>query len=163
MAYLLDSDTLIAAKNEFYRFNFCPGYWDWILRENTLGKVFIIDRIRDELTKGNDDLVTWVKSNSKQLSISTPEDVSNSLTIVSKWASSQRYMDAAVNSFLSGVDYYLIAYAHSLKYTVVTREVSQQNSLSRIKIPDVCRGIGVMCITPFQMLEDEKARFVLDS
>gem|GEM_PF-6918350 len=34
MAYLLDSDVLIRAKNDHYGFDFCPGFWDWLEAAN---------------------------------------------------------------------------------------------------------------------------------
>ena len=36
------------------------------------------------------------------------------------------------------------------------------NSIKKIKIPDVCKGLGIDCMTPFEMLRREKARFILD-
>ena len=30
MTDLLDADTLIDAKNRYYDFDVCPGFWDWI-------------------------------------------------------------------------------------------------------------------------------------
>jgi hypothetical protein len=30
MAYLLDSNVFIQAKNLHYGFDFCPAFWDWI-------------------------------------------------------------------------------------------------------------------------------------
>ena len=44
MAYLLDSNTFIVAKNTYYSMDFCPGYWEWIIRENGAGNVFSIER-----------------------------------------------------------------------------------------------------------------------
>ena len=32
--YLLDTDTLIRAKNEHYGFDLCPGYWNWLDNEH---------------------------------------------------------------------------------------------------------------------------------
>jgi hypothetical protein len=43
---------------------------------------------------------------------------------------------------------------------VVTHEVPS-TSLKRIKIPDACVGLGVRCVSPFEMLRNERARFVL--
>jgi len=34
VAYLLDSDVLIRAKNDHYGFDFCPGFWDWLEAAN---------------------------------------------------------------------------------------------------------------------------------
>jgi hypothetical protein len=48
MAYLLDADVFIQAKNLHYGFSFCPAFWDWITRENGAGKVFSIEKVRDE-------------------------------------------------------------------------------------------------------------------
>jgi Domain of unknown function (DUF4411) len=42
MAYLLDSNIFIQAKNLHYGFDFCPAFWDWILRQNAGGSVFSI-------------------------------------------------------------------------------------------------------------------------
>lgn len=31
----------------------------------------------------------------------------------------------------------------------------------KIKIPDACIGMGIKCMTPYEMLRTERARFVL--
>ncbi|WP_448218276.1 DUF4411 family protein [Endozoicomonas sp. 2B-B] len=33
MQYLLDANTFIQAKNQYYAMDICPGYWDWLERE----------------------------------------------------------------------------------------------------------------------------------
>ena len=55
MAYLLDSDVFIQAKNLHYGFDFCPGFWDWIDMANAAGTVISIENVRIELLGGNDD------------------------------------------------------------------------------------------------------------
>jgi len=42
----------------------------------------------------------------------------------------------------------------------VTHEVPA-GSRRKIKIPDACIGLGIKCVTPYEMLRLEKARFVL--
>lgn len=37
MAYLLDSNIFIQAKNLHYGFDFCPAFWGWILQQNASG------------------------------------------------------------------------------------------------------------------------------
>lgn len=32
MAYLLDANVFITAKNLHYGFDFCPAFWDWLDR-----------------------------------------------------------------------------------------------------------------------------------
>ena len=83
MAYLLDADVFIRAKNLHYGLDFCPAFWD-----------------------------------------------------------------------------YLVAQAHAGKHTVVTHEVPTA-SVRKIKIPDACIGLDIKCMTPYEMLRRERARFIL--
>jgi hypothetical protein len=82
------------------------------------------------------------------------------LGAVSSWTTNQRYDPAAVNTFLQVADYYLVAHALSHGHTVVTHE-TPAFSAKKIKIPNVCIGLDIKCMTPFEMLRVEKARFVL--
>lgn len=157
MPYLLDSNAFIEAKNDYYRFSFCPGYWSWILTQNTNGNVFSIDKVKHEIMRGDDELVTWIKKDAKDVFIKAPKNIDVSLAIVAEWTNNQYFKPAAISTFFSSADYFLIAYAHALDYIVVTREMPDLNSKKRVKIPDVCVGINVNYTSPFQMLEDEKA------
>ena len=71
----------------------------------------------------------------------------------------QGFEPAAVNTFLQ-VASYLIAHALADQLVVVTHELPS-NSTKRIKIPNVCAGLNLSFMTPYQMLRHEKARFVL--
>ncbi|MGA3028265.1 MAG: DUF4411 family protein [Bryobacteraceae bacterium] len=55
-----------------------------------------------------------------------------------------------------------MAQALAGQHTVVTHEVPSA-SIRKIKIPDACIGLGIRCMTPFEMLRRERARFVLGS
>jgi hypothetical protein len=48
MAYLLDSNVFIQAKNLHYGFDFCPVFWEWIGQSHAAGTVFSIDKVADE-------------------------------------------------------------------------------------------------------------------
>jgi len=82
------------------------------------------------------------------------------LARVSAWAAGQNYEPAAVATFLQQADYYLVGQAIALGHTVVTHEVAS-TSTKKIKIPDACIGLGVRCVTPYEMLRTSRARFVL--
>lgn len=62
MRYLLDANCFIEAKNRYYSFDFCPGFWKWLDQQNQLGVVYSIDDIGIELARGHDDLATWTKT-----------------------------------------------------------------------------------------------------
>ncbi|WP_122828782.1 DUF4411 family protein, partial [Pseudomonas viridiflava] len=61
MKHLLDSNTLIEAKNRYYGMTICPGYWSWIVQQHQALEIASIVQVRDELARGNDDLTQWVK------------------------------------------------------------------------------------------------------
>jgi len=84
------------------------------------------------------------------------------LASVSTWVAGRHYEPAAVNTFLQVADYYLVAHALAFGHTVVTHEVPS-TSTKRIKIPEPCIGLGIKCMTPFEMLRRERARFVLEA
>ena len=43
MAYLLDANVFMQAKNLHYGFDFCPAFWDWLIEANAAGKVLSIE------------------------------------------------------------------------------------------------------------------------
>ena len=61
MAYLLDANVFISAKDLHYGFDFCPAFWDWLIKENLAGKVYSIERVGDELVAGDDELADWAR------------------------------------------------------------------------------------------------------
>jgi hypothetical protein len=160
MAYLLDADVFIQAKNLHYGLDFCPAFWDWMLRSHEADAVFSVEKVGDELTAGGDELADWAKARGDRFFVKPDQQTLTSLAVVSAWATTQTYQPSAVATFLQLGDYYLVGQAHAGGHTVVTHEVPSA-SVKRIKIPDACIGVGVKCITPFEMLRLERARFIL--
>jgi len=160
MAYLLDANIFIQAKNLHYGLDFCPAFWDWLIAQNQARKVFSIERVSDELKAVADELSGW--ANDRGASFFLPPDAAivPSLGVVSTWANGQNYDPAAINTFLQVADYFLVAHAHAHGHTIVTHEIAAA-STKKIKIPNACIGLNVKCVTPFEMLRTERARFVL--
>jgi len=159
MAYLLDTDVFIQAKNLHYRFDVCPGFWSWLDQAHIAGTVYSIEKVGDELKAGADDLATWAAAR-PGLFLQPDSATIPSLQAVSLWASGGSFPSAAVNTFLQVADYYLVAYAHAHQHIVVTHERVAVGT-KKIKIPNACIELGVKCMTPFEMLRVERARFVL--
>jgi hypothetical protein len=86
----------------------------------------------------------------------------SSLGAVSQWVMGQNYEPSAVSTFFQVADYYLIAFSFAHQHIVVTHEVPSP-SVRKIKIPNVCIGLGIKCISPYDMLRKEKARFTLQT
>ena len=160
MAYLLDANVFIAAKNLHYGFDFCPAFWDWLVTENESGRVFSVEKVGDEVRAVGDELADWAAERGTAFFL--PPDASNfpAMAQVSAWATAGTYEPAAVTTFLQVADYYLVGQALSGEHTVVTHEVPSA-SPRKIKIPDACIGLGIKPMSPYQMLRVERARFIL--
>lgn len=160
MAYLLDANVFIQAKNLHYGFDFCPAFWDWLVVTHGLGRVFSVEKVGDELLAGNDDLADWARLRGSPFFLVPDAHVLNAFGQLSRWVTTQHYEPAAVNTFLQVADYYLVAHALAHGHDVVTHEIPS-DSRKRIKIPNVCIGLSIRFLTPYEMLRRERARFVL--
>lgn len=160
MAYLLDADVFIRAKNLHYGLDFCPAFWEWLVENNAAGRVFSVEKVHDEVQAGADELSEWAAERGNGFFLRPDAPVLPSLGAVSSWATGQHYEPAAISTFLQVGDYYLVAQAHAGGHTVVTHEVPSA-SMRKIKIPDACIGLNIKCMTPYEMLRRERARFIL--
>lgn len=159
-AYLLDTNVFIQAKNLYYGFDVCPGFWQWLQRENAAGKVFSIGRVYRELRAGEDSLSDWARVRGRPFFLEPDARTVRALARVSEHVVAQAYEPAAVSTFLESADYYLIGQAMARGDTVITHEKAGGGS-RRVKIPDVCIGLDVPHASPFEMLRAERASFVL--
>jgi hypothetical protein len=160
MAYLLDANIFIQAKNLHYGFDFCPAFWTWLDEKLQSGVVASVSQVGDELIDGTDDLAVWAKERKHSLFPAPEPSVLGALTKVSAWATGGGFDQAAVNTFLQIADSFLVAAALAHGHTLVTHELPS-NSLKKIKIPTACLSLGVPFCSPYQMLRKEKARFIL--
>jgi hypothetical protein len=160
MSYLLDSDVFIQAKNLHYGLDFCPAFWDWLIASNQAGLVFSTEKVGDEIAAGADELASWAANRGDDFFLKPDAAILPALAKVSSWATGQNYEPAAVSTFLQVADFYLVAHALAHGHTVVTHEVAAA-STKKIKIPNACIGEGVKCVSPFEMLRHERAKFIL--
>jgi hypothetical protein len=160
MSYLLDSDVFIQAKNLHYGLDFCPAFWEWLIASNTASFVFGTEKVGDEIEAGADDLAGWAAARGDGFFLKPDAAILPALATVSSWTTGQNYEPAAVSTFLQVADFYLVAHALAHGHVVVTHEVAAA-STKKIKIPNACIGVGVKCMSPFEMLRHERARFIL--
>jgi hypothetical protein len=162
--YLIDSDVLITAKNGYYAFPICPGFWDSLLHAHSLNVVYSIDRVKQELLQGreDDDLVQWVNN-------AVPSDffiASGGSTVIQAFAQimlwvtrNPQYLDAAKAKFASGADGWLVAHGLATGKIVVTNEQPRPNAQNQIKLPDVCNAFGVLFEDTFAMLHKLRVQY----
>lgn len=160
--YVLDTNVLVEAKRRYYRFGLCPGFWDCLAWQHKQGVVRSIDRVRKELDLGNDDLTRWARKTAPVsfFAATTQKATAELFGQMVAWAQSQpQYLPPAITKFATGADGWLIAYAKSQEFVVVTHELPSAEAKKEIKIPNVCQAFGVEYIDTFDMLERLSAVF----
>lgn len=157
--YLLDANVFIDAKNRYFAFDIVPAFWDWLVAQHQDGNVFTVQAVYDEIVGGGDDLAAWMKAQPASFRIAAGSADSAGLATVSAWVNGAGFRSAAVSEFLAAADYFIVAQALTLGYTVVTHETPDPASKKRVKIPDACSAAGVAWVSPFTWLRDSGARF----
>lgn len=153
--YLIDSDVLIDAKNQYYGFSICPGFWESIRHYYSLGYIYSIDQIKDELLRVKDDLAKWIRQPDLDQFFLASDDhqIIETYKKIIYWADDNiQYTNAAKAKFASSADGWLVAHGLVTGKIVVTREESRPNAQKAIKLPDVCNEFGVQWESPFSML-----------
>ncbi len=163
MNYLLDANTYIQAKNEYYQMPFCPAYWDWLDRQFADGNLASVGPVYDELKEFGDELSDWVKARQIHfLDVSDESTQDRFAQIAGHVAEIADLKPGALEEFLRGADPWLIAKAREIGAVVVTHEVLVPDTSKKIKIPNVCKAFDVDYVNTFQLLQDLRARFILE-
>jgi len=164
--YVLDANVFISAKNTYYAFEICPGFWRALIAQHDNKRVFSIDRVLDELIEEGDKLSDWAKSTAPDTFFKKTQDaaVINSFQKMVKWVNSQsQFTSAAKAEFANAADGWLMAYAKVNGLTVVTHETYEPDAKNNVKIPNVCLEFDIEYVNTFDMLDDLKVRFVLST
>lgn len=157
--YLVDANVLIEAKNRYYAFDIAPGFWVWLDHAHESSLVCSIDRVRDELLDGQDELADWARSRQSFFN-AVDEATTAQLKPLAQWTGTRQYTQAAINDFIGNTaDYYLIAYAKAHGHVVVTHEQPQPMARKRVLIPDACVAMSVTTCNTFEMLRSTNAKF----
>ena len=167
MAYWLDADTLITAKNSIYAFEINTTLWAWFDTQLTAKIVRSPERVFREIMsfKKEDPLKQWVSARkSEGMCVEPDKRVSEGLRMIANHLYTTtiinpktrkpmlRYKPAQAEVFGRGADAFVIAHAMADKGTVVTFESDKFPDAQRIRIPDICAHFEVPCINLRQLL-----------
>ena len=160
--YLLDANIFVEAKNRYYGFDICPGFWDSISWQHERSSLYSIDKVGDELKDGNDLLKNWVINKLPAEFFLSTEDTGISKTYgdTLAWVMAQPFSAAAKAEYAREADGWLIAYAKSKGFALVTHEVLAPDVKRKVPIPNVCKQFGVRCINTFEMLRELNTSFI---
>lgn len=165
MIYLLDTNVFIEAKNRYYAFDICPGFWDWMDHVVAGGDVMSIIMVRDELIRGSDDLADWITNRKDMpwfLEIDDTQTQKN-FRRVAKHVNDGNYNPPAKADFLKGADPWLVAKAATIGAVVVTHETENANAKKRVPLPNVCSAFSVQWENTFDVLRTLSASFTFQA
>lgn len=161
--YILDTNIFIQAYRNYYAFDICPGFWDFISEKTREGVIFSIDWVRKELKTG-DDLDIWISkqvSNSAFLKSDDPKTLQKYAEIMQSVQESVKYNGPAKAEFATKADGWLVAYAAANGYKLVTQEVFDEFIKKKVPIPNLCREFHVDYLGTFELLRELKTSFHL--
>ena len=160
--FVLDANVFIEAKQRYYGFDVCPGFWAALAWQHGQGSLLSIDRVRAELQGMGDDLATWAAQTMPDacFAATDSQDVVAAYGQAMQWVNNQaRFTPAAKAEFAQVADGWLIAYARATGGTVVTQEQLRPDSQRRVFIPDVCLALNVAYVDTFTMLRRLTTQF----
>ena len=160
--FLIDSNSLITPAKQYYKFEIAPKFWEQIASKLAHGDIVILDSVKNELLRGNDELSEWVKNLNIRTYIKH-----NDIQILRKYSdvlisikNNKCYKPEALQEWAqaSVADPWLVATAATFGYTIVTFETTAGTGLSpnapskNPKIPDVAKIFNVKTANLYYMM-----------
>ena len=156
LLYLLDANTLIDAKNQYYPIDRVPEFWEWLVFHGQEGNVKIPRQIYEELRVKKDELTVWTKrSEVKEALLFAEEAEPDLVSRITYGGYLPNPTDDEIKTM--GNDPFLLSYAlrDMENRCVVTTEVSRKSKKgANAKIPDVCDAFGIRCINSFRFIRE---------
>lgn len=161
--FLIDSNSLLTPFKTYYPFDLAERFWSNVSDKIKSGNIVILDLVREELRKGEDELTDWINSFNDEIILSrvNTEILQKYGEVLTHVQESDFYKNQALLEWsdASVADPMLIAVASVHGFCIVTFE-KPNNNLSRThasknpKIPDVANVFGVECCDLFSMMRN---------
>ena len=161
--FLLDANVLMTAARNYYAFDIAPCFWTSLSQKAERGEQRSIDSVRDEINRGNDELVLWINQSFLNYFFETDSaDVLQKYTEIMTWSQEQELYSSAVKDDFARFDHadpWLVAYALVNRCIIVTLESPNPATKKKIPIPIICEAFGVRWINTFDMLRPSQIQF----
>lgn len=157
--YVLDADVFMQAARTYCAFDLytkVPPFWDALVNQASKERLLSIDRVKEDIDRGNDALKDWANGQFHNWFAPTDQDdVLEAYRKVIAWVQNQKqFTDAAKAEFANVSDGWLVAYAMAKGYVVVTHERFNHDIKKRVPIPNVCQAFNIRYIDTFEMLRE---------
>jgi hypothetical protein len=160
LLYLLDANTLINAKDQYYSFDIVPEYWEWLVFQGSQHNIKIPSEIYSEINGANqnkrdrDELAHWSRREEVKAHLLLEGEVD---AVLVNQVIIEGYLPDPSEADLvkMGRDPFLIAYGlqDRDKVTIVTTEASKPSKKGANRhIPDICNHFGIHSCNTFQMI-----------
>ncbi len=168
--FVLDANVFIGAHRTYYSRDFCPGFWECLLKHFHSGALLSIDKVRDELLDiskskdvNPDALYKWTKAAPRNLFVpSSEQPVVDAYRDIMAWVYGQpQFKQTGIRDFAAGADGWLVAYAQVHTITLVTQEAYDPKIRKKVPIPNVCQQFNVDYLNTFEMLRQLGVQFDL--
>lgn len=166
MKYLIDSNCFIEPHRGVCPIDVAISFWNKMKELTHERDVYILDRVKGELTEWDNDLKDWIVANiGRQQLVKFENDATvQKFREVNIWTlSNNQYTQAAKDKFMDSTraDIYLVSYAATApeEWTVVSQEKPAPQRSTEIKLPDVCAQFGVRCILFMDMFREMRETF----
>ena len=149
MKYSIDTSAIVQAWRAHYPPEVFPAVWERLEDLIASGALRASEEVLYELERKDDEVLAWVGDH-EELIIDIDQEIQ--LAVQAILEQHRRLLDTRKSR--SGADPFVIALAQIHRAAVVTYE-RPTNSLTRPKIPDVCRALGIRCITFLELLREQ--------
>lgn len=161
MLYLLDANTLIDAKRDYYPIDRVPEFWEWLIFKGEEGHIKIPAEVYEEFSDtrdkdGNKDpLAGWAEQPEVKEALFFAEEAEQDLVArITYGGYVANPSDDEIDRI--GRDPFLLSYA--LKdlenRCIATTESSKPTRQGANRhVPDVCRDFGIKCINNFELIK----------
>lgn len=144
MNYLFDTNIFIESKKNL-PMDVWPSFWRKMTELINGGRIFSINKVKEEIDKGSDELTDWIRDNApKGFFFGQDTEIMTKYSETVGWAKtcSTGFTQSAITGYAQVADSYLVATAAAKNMTLVTFEKSNPSRRSRVMIPDACDAIG---------------------
>ena len=142
------------------------SFWNKMKELTCEKNVYILDRVKGELTEWDNDLKRWIVDNvgSRHLLRFENDASVRKFREVNIWAmTNTHYIQPAKDKFMdvTRADIYLMSYAATApdEWTVVSQERPAPLRSTEIILPDACAQFGVRCILFMDMFHEMHESF----
>src|ERR1700743_714417 len=112
--YIVDSNVFMEAARRYYSFDFAQPFWNGMHAYAEQNKILSVDRVLNEIKKGNDALKEWAQDTfANHFHDTKTSEILQSYSELVNWAASQpQYFPNAKNIFMeeTNADTWVIAF-----------------------------------------------------